>query len=87
MHYTAAGRHAAQAPVRLGAGQYFVLGDNSPNSDDSRFWSDGAGRPLPVAEASFLGKPFLLHLPSRMEAGADGRPEPRLDWDRVRWLH
>jgi signal peptidase I len=87
VHYTSAGRHAVQAPVRLGAGQYFVLGDNSPNSDDSRFWSDGAGRPLPVAEASFLGKPFLLHMPSRMQEGVGGRPELRVDWGRVRWLH
>ncbi|HKI34475.1 MAG TPA: S26 family signal peptidase [Gemmataceae bacterium] len=87
VHYTAAGRHAGAAPVRLGAGQYFVLGDNSPNSDDSRFWSDGAGRPLPVPEASFLGKPFLLHQPSRIEHSADGRRESRVDWGRIRWLH
>jgi signal peptidase I len=81
VHYTAAGRHGVAAPVRLGAGQYFVLGDNSPNSDDSRFWSDAAGRPLLVSEEGFLGKPFLLHHPARM---ADG---PRVDWGRVRWLH
>jgi signal peptidase I len=87
VHYTAAGRHGVQAPVRLGAGQYFVLGDNSPNSDDSRFWSDGDGRPRLVTEASFRGKPFLLHLPSHMEGGGDGRLEPRVDWGRVRWLH
>jgi signal peptidase I len=87
VHYTAMGRHATAAPVRLGAGQYFVLGDNSPDSDDSRFWSDGAGRPLPVPEASFLGKPFLLHLPSRLETSADGRTQSRVDWERIRWLH
>jgi signal peptidase I len=88
VHYTTAvTRHAARVPVRLGAGQYFVLGDNSPNSDDSRFWSDPAGGPLPVPETSFLGKPFLLHHPSRMKAGPDGRAESRVDWDRVRWLH
>jgi len=84
VHYTPAGRHGVEAPVRLGAGQYFVLGDNSPNSEDSRFWSDGAGRPLPVAEASFVGKPFLLHMPSRL---ADGRREQSVDWRRIRWLH
>ena len=60
VHYTPAGRHGVDSPVRLGAGQYFVLGDNSPNSEDSRFWSDAAGRPLPVPEANFVGKPFLL---------------------------
>jgi signal peptidase I len=87
VHYTAAGQHAGAAPVLLGAGQYFVLGDNSPNSDDSRYWSDDRGRPLPVPEASLLGKPFLLHQPSRTRAGADGRPETRIDWDRLRWLH
>jgi signal peptidase I len=88
VHYTSAGaRHGVKAPVRLGAGQYFVLGDNSPNSDDGRYWSDTAGDPLPVLEANFLGKPFLLHHPSRMQAGPDGRAEPRVDWSRVRWLH
>jgi signal peptidase I len=87
VHYTAAGRHAVRAPVRLGAGQYFVLGDNSPNSDDSRFWSDGAGRPLLVPGGSFLGKPFLLHLPTGLRAGPGGRPEPGVDWGRIRWLH
>jgi signal peptidase I len=84
VHYTTErARHAADAPVRLGAGQYFVLGDNSPNSEDNRYWSDAAGRPLPVPEASFLGKPFLLHLPSRARDGGGWR----VDWDRVRWLH
>ncbi len=87
VHYTAAGRHAVQTPVRLGAGQYFVLGDNSPNSDDGRFWSDAAGRPLPVAEEDFVGKPFLLHYPTRMTVGPDGRAERGVDWGRVRWLH
>jgi signal peptidase I len=87
VHYTAAGRHAVQAPVRLGAGQYFVLGDNSPNSDDGRFWSDAAGRPLTVAEEDFVGKPFLLHHPTRMVAAPDGRFEAGVDWSRVRWLH
>lgn len=50
-----------QATYRLGEGEYFVLGDNSPESDDSRFWSAG-----PAVTAKFLvGKPFLVHLPSR----------------------
>jgi signal peptidase I len=48
-------------PWRLGAGEYFVLGDNSPVSFDSRFWAQG-----PVLPAEMLtGKPFLVHLPSR----------------------
>ncbi len=49
------------APYRLGPGEYFVLGDNSAVSNDSRFW---AGSPVVRADR-FLGKPFLVHLPSR----------------------
>jgi signal peptidase I len=89
IHYTDAGRHAVRAPVRLGAGEYFVLGDNSPNSDDNRFWSDAEGRPLPVPETNLLGKPFLVHLPSRLVRwDALGRHWEcqGLDWSRVHWL-
>ena len=89
IHYTDAGRHGSGAAVRLGAGEYFVLGDNSPNSDDSRFWSDADGRYLPVRTPDFIGKPFLVHLPSRLRRwDAFGRTGEfqGLDWGRVPWL-
>jgi signal peptidase I len=89
VHYTEVGRHAVRDPLQLGEGEYFVLGDNSPNSDDNRFWSDAAERPLPVPEASFLGKPFLVHLPSRITLweGLGGQWEYHaIDWERIRWL-
>jgi signal peptidase I len=62
-------------PVRLGPDEYFVLGDNSPISNDSRFWPEGAA----VRSKLLLGKPFLVHvpgwnLPAPWPAGV---PDPR----------
>jgi signal peptidase I len=54
--------HASQSAVQLGREEYFVLGDNSPVSHDSRFWGGG-----PVVPGSMLlGKPFLVHLPGQV---------------------
>lgn len=49
-------------PYTLGKGEFFVLGDNSPLSEDSRYWQEG-----PVVPTNCLvGKPFLVHMPSRL---------------------
>jgi signal peptidase I len=57
VHYT---RKGASEPCTLGPDEYYVLGDNSPISFDSRSWPDRA-----VNRRLFLGKPFVVHLPSR----------------------
>ncbi len=54
--------HGVENPVVLGPNEYFVLGDNSPVSNDSRFWP---GSPV-VLRSDFLGKPFLVHLPGQL---------------------
>lgn len=46
-------------PVRLGPREYFVLGDNSPISDDSRSWLLGPG----VPEELVVGKPVVSPFP------------------------
>jgi signal peptidase I len=53
---------AVDTPYVLGPDDYFVLGDNSPVSNDSRFWETS-----PVVKGDrFLGKPFLVHLPGQV---------------------
>ena len=65
IYYTEASGGAAHwaldRPVRLGSDEYFMLGDNSPLSDDSRTWPQG-----PCVPANLLfGKPLLVHFPAR----------------------
>jgi len=45
---------------QLGPESFFVLGDNSPVSVDSRAWNNPA-----VPRNSLIGKPLVVHLPSR----------------------
>ena len=51
-----------EIPYVLGVDEFFVLGDNSPVSNDSRFWE----RSPVVRRDRFLGKPFLVHLPGQV---------------------
>jgi signal peptidase I len=85
IHYTQYGVHGTRNPAALGAGEYYMLGDNSGNSQDSRKW------PTPgVPEADFIGKPFLVHQPlrpARATIGGREREFQTLDWARLRWLH
>ncbi|HUG90100.1 MAG TPA: signal peptidase I [Planctomycetaceae bacterium] len=71
-------------PVRLGEGEYFVLGDNSPLSLDSRRWEEPA-----VPRRLFLGKPFVVHLPSKqatVRIGSTARHIRIPDLARVRYI-
>jgi signal peptidase I len=56
VHYTPDGRNGVGGrAVRLGPAEYFVLGDNSPQSADSRFWPDRGAVPAD----RLLGTPFF----------------------------
>lgn len=51
---------ADQNHYQLAAGDFIVLGDNSPVSVDSRVWDDPA-----LPRTALIGKPLVVHLPSR----------------------
>ena len=72
-------------PYALKDDEFFVLGDNSPVSNDSRFWESS-----PVVPGDrFLGKPFLVHMPAKIvKASWLGKTweYQGVDWGRVRWL-
>jgi signal peptidase I len=44
------------APIKVPAGDYFMMGDNRPASDDSRFWG-------PVPNSWIIGVAFLTYWP------------------------
>jgi signal peptidase I len=68
VHYTSAlagvprRPFGVDSPYVLGPDEFFVLGDNSAVSNDSRFWT---ASPVVPGEL-FLGKPFLVHLPGQV---------------------
>lgn len=87
VYYTpGSGRRGADAPYLLQPGEYFALGDNSPNSRDSRSWTDGNI----LTEQMFIGKPFLVHLPSkrqRLKIGGWTADIRIPDFSRIHYIH
>lgn len=72
-------------PYKLAEDQYFVLGDNSPISHDSRAWEQPA-----VPTHLLLGKPVFVHLPSRgWQIDLFGRrmSRPLPDVSKIRRIH
>lgn len=64
-HWTLDGIHAISSPYQIEAGRYFVMGDNSPSSLDSRYWGS-------FARSNLLGRGFVIFwpaLPGRNEIG------------------
>jgi len=55
--YKALGRLAPGRTVQLGEDEYFALGDNSGNSEDSRYWGTVPARSV-VGRAIFIYYPF-----------------------------
>lgn len=65
--------------------EYFVLGDNSPISVDSRLWD----RKAVLTPQLIMGKPFIVHLPARTSRVNIGPWHADLrvpDWSRFRYI-
>jgi signal peptidase I len=70
IHYTAAkfansrgdGRATQDSPFVLGEDQFFVLGDNSPNSEDGRWWrfAGRANKGLPAYRVGIVPRDYLV---------------------------
>jgi len=71
-------------PHVLGNDEYFMLGDNSAVSADSRNWPQGS-----VHKRLLVGKPFIVHLPSRpgkLRIGDSWTHFRIPDFSRVRYI-
>ena len=87
IHYLNASRNSAG--WSLSPDEYFLLGDNTAGSHDSRLWTID-DRPAPgIPERLFLGKPFLIHQPMKPTTwtinGRSGVIQSP-DWNRLRWM-
>ena len=86
VYYTPGRRqHAVDDEFVVPDESYFVHGDNSPVSSDSRSWEDPC-----VPHRLLVGKPFVVHLPSKPGRLAFGSRELSIripDFNRIRYIH
>ena len=59
------GHGGTGSPIHLGAGEYYVLGDNTKQSLDSRFWERGAlgAQPGAVPQMMMIGTVRAIYAP------------------------
>lgn len=77
-------RNAVESEYVVPEGAYFVQGDNSPVSSDSRSWANPC-----VPHKMLIGKPFLVHLPSRpavLQLGGAQWPIRVPELSRIRYI-
>jgi signal peptidase I len=70
LYYTARGTHGVTEPADLGPDEYFVLGDNSASSRDSREWG-------PIHASRIVGRPvWVVWPPARIRRLPSAVPGP-----------
>ena len=77
-------KNGVEEAIRVPSNAYFVLGDNSPVSSDSRNWDS----PF-VPHKLLVGKPFVVHLPSKpgkVTIGGFQLPIRIPDFERIRYI-
>lgn len=99
IHYTVingpdGGRASEGKPMKLGRDEFFVLGDNSPSSADSRWWSrKGRGnkgllyRAGIVPREYLVGKALFVYWPGGFKPFAKSRFSVIPDMGRMRLIH
>ena len=66
-YYNHGGYGAEDMPIKVPKGSFYVLGDNSKNSLDSRYWGF-------APDDNLVGRAFLIHWPvKRIRILKDGR--------------
>jgi signal peptidase I len=70
-----------ESPFQLGVDEFFVLGDNSPISEDSRTWPQGPA----LSGGLLIGKPLTVHFPA-MEARLGGWHFQVPDLSKIRYI-
>ena len=64
--YASGARNGCEGrPIRLGADEYYVLGDNSPISGDSRYWKTGSPghQPGTIGRGDIIGRATWIYWP------------------------
>lgn len=69
-------RSAVRDRFKLSEDEFFVLGDNSPRSQDSRMWSQRPFHPHAVNRNLLVGKAFLIYWPHGVPLGSSKGVSP-----------